>query len=169
VLAEDLVEHWMARRNDVSQLEPLVAGGLVVDTMEVSGPWSVLAGAYDSAVRAMMEVPGCLAASAHASHSYLDGACLYFTFAGKPELDTLEAKVELHRGMWSAGQEATLAAGCAVSHHHGIGLQRGEWLRRAMGPAHDVLESIKDSLDPHGILNPGKLGLTSPFGTTDIP
>ncbi|MGI9577833.1 MAG: FAD-binding oxidoreductase [Microthrixaceae bacterium] len=168
-LDDTLVDAWMAKRNDVSQLEPLIAGGLVVDTMEVSGPWSVLAGAYESAVEAMLEVPGCLAASAHASHSYLDGACLYFTFAGKPGQDTAESKAELHRDMWNAGQAATLAAGCSVSHHHGIGLHRGEWLRQAMGPAHDVLVDIKDSLDPNGILNPAKLGLPSPFGSPDLP
>jgi alkyldihydroxyacetonephosphate synthase len=168
-LDDALVDAWMAKRNDVSQLEPLIEGGLVVDTMEVSGPWSALAGAYESAVAAMLEVPGCLAASAHASHSYLDGACLYFTFAGKPLQDTLGSKAELHRGMWSAGQAATIEAGCAVSHHHGIGLHRGEWLRRAMGPAHDVLVSLKEALDPNGILNPAKLGLPSPFGASDLP
>ncbi len=169
VLDDGLVVHWMGKRNDVSQLEPLIAGGLVVDTMEVSGPWSVLTTAYESATAAMLEVPGCLAASAHASHSYTDGACLYFTFAGKPAEDTLESKAELHRQMWAAGQSATLAGGCSVSHHHGIGLHRGEWLRQSLGPAHDVLVSIKDALDPNGILNPAKLGLPSPFGTADLP
>ncbi|MCB1010913.1 MAG: FAD-binding oxidoreductase [Microthrixaceae bacterium] len=168
-LEEEVVEHWLAKRNDVSQLEPLIQGGLIVDTMEVAGPWSVLPHAYASAVEAMTAVPGCLAASAHASHSYSDGACLYFTFAGKPEHDTVESKAALHRSIWAAGQGATLAAGCAVSHHHGIGLQRGPWLREAMGPAHAVLGHIKDSLDPNGILNPAKLGLGSDFGSSDLP
>ncbi|MEZ5238199.1 MAG: FAD-linked oxidase C-terminal domain-containing protein [Microthrixaceae bacterium] len=170
-LDPSVVEHWVAKRNDVSQLEPLIEGGIVVDTMEVSGPWSVLPRAYHSAVAAMSAVPGCLAASAHASHSYTDGACLYFTFAGKVEGDenSLEERARLHRAMWDAGQGATLAAGCAVSHHHGIGLHRGEWLRRSMGAAHDVLAELKAALDPNGILNPGKLGLASPFGAADLP
>lgn len=168
-LDDEVLDHWLAKRNDVSQLEPLIDGGLVVDTMEVSGPWSVLPNAYHSAVEAMSAVPGCLAASAHASHSYTDGACLYFTFAGQPEDTSLEARSALHRAIWSAGQGATIAAGCAVSHHHGIGLHRGDWLRRSMGPAHDVLAEIKAALDPNGILNPSKLGLPSPFGTADLP
>ena len=168
-LEDSLLDAWLAKRNDVSQLEPLIQGGLVVDTMEVAGGWSVLADAYESAVAAMLEVPGCLAASAHASHSYLDGACVYFTFAGKPAEDTLEARAALHRSMWDAGQGAAVAAGCAVSHHHGIGLHRGGWLRSSLGPTHDVLVAIKNSLDPNGILNPAKLGFPSPFGTTDLP
>lgn len=168
-LDDGVLDHWLAKRNDVSQLEPLIAGGLIVDTMEVSGPWSVLPGAYHAAVDAMSAVPGCLAASAHASHSYTDGACLYFTFGGQPEDDSLEARAALHEAIWTAGQGATLEAGCSVSHHHGIGLHRGAWLRRAMGPAHDVLRGIKAALDPNGILNPSKLGLPSPYGAPDLP
>jgi alkyldihydroxyacetonephosphate synthase len=35
-----------------------------------------------------------------------------------------------------------------------------------LGPAFEVLRSLKTALDPNGILNPGKLGLPSPFGET---
>ncbi len=37
-----LVEQWMGHRNNVAQLEQLIGGGLVVDTMEITGPWSAL-------------------------------------------------------------------------------------------------------------------------------
>ena len=168
-LDDGLVDTWMAKRNDVGQLEPLIAGGLVVDTMEVAGPWSVLEAAYHAAVEAMSAVPGCLAASAHASHSYTDGACLYFTFGGKPSEDTPETKAVLHRDIWDAGQSAALRAGCALSHHHGVGLHRGRYMAEALGAGLEVLQSLKDALDPRGILNPGKLGLDSPFGAPDLP
>jgi alkyldihydroxyacetonephosphate synthase len=38
-------------------------------------------------------------------------------------------------------------------------------VRQALGAAFDVVASLKDALDPHGILNPGKLGLPDPFAT----
>ena len=61
---------------------------------------------------------------------------------------------------------AVLAAGGALSHHHGIGLNRSRFVAEALGPAFNVLVAAKQALDPVGILNPGKLGLPSPFGAT---
>lgn len=161
-LDDSLVETWMGHRNDVSALERLIAGGLVVDTMEISGPWAALPTIYDEAVAAIKGVEGALAASAHQSHAYPDGACLYFTFAGKP---APEAKDEFYRAVWDAGTRAVLAHGGSLSHHHGVGLNRARFVQEALGDGFDVLVALKRALDPNGILNPGKLGLPSPFGS----
>ncbi len=59
---------------------------------------------------------------------------------------------------------AVLAGGGVLSHHHGVGLNRARFAREALGEAFGVLAAAKAALDPHGILNPGKLGLDSPFG-----
>ena len=157
----ELVERWMGHRNDVAALERLITGGLVVDTMEITGSWAQLPAIYHDAVDALRAVPGTLAASAHQSHAYPEGACLYFTFAGKPEPD---AKDEYYRAVWDAGTRAVLARGGSLSHHHGVGINRARYVRDALGPAFDVLASVKHALDPNGILNPGKLGFDSPFG-----
>ena len=165
-LGDDLVEHWLGKRNDVSQLEVLVAGGLIVDTMEISAPWGRLDAIYRNTLAAISAVDGVLAVSAHQSHAYTDGACLYFTFAGKPEPD---AKDGFYRSIWDAGTRAVLAGGGSLSHHHGVGVNRGRSMAEALGGAFDVFAAVKTALDPNGILNPGKMGLADPFGPISTP
>jgi len=165
-LSDDLVEHWLGKRNDVAALEQLISGGLVVDTMEISAPWSRLQAIYAATVAAIAAVDGVLAVSAHQSHAYTDGACLYFTFAGKPEAG---AKDQFYRAVWDAGTLAVLHAGGSLSHHHGVGLNRSRYMAEALGGGLDVFAAIKAGLDPHGILNPGKLGLPDTFGPVSTP
>ena len=89
---------------------------------------------------------------------------MYFTFAGKVEPAD---RTDYYRAAWDAGTTAALRAGASLSHHHGIGINRGRFVAEALGDAFDVLVTTKAALDPNGILNPGKLGLPSPFG--DVP
>jgi len=165
-LDEALVEQWMEHRNDVAALEALLRRGFVVDTMEVAAPWSCLPRIYERATAAIRSVEHALVASAHQSHSYSDGACLYFTFAGSPPPEQRE---DFYVAAWDAGTRAVLAEGGGLSHHHGVGMNRARFMRDALGPAFGVLEATKRSLDPNGILNPGKLGLPSPFGDVAWP
>jgi alkyldihydroxyacetonephosphate synthase len=159
-----LVGEWLVHRNDTSALGALVAHGILVDTVEVAGPWAALPGLYDDAIAALRGIDGVIAATAHQSHAYTDGACLYFTWAARPQDDAIYLRA------WDAVIGATLAHGGAVSHHHGIGINRGRFMEQALGAgAFAVLQSLKGALDPRGILNPGKLGLQSPFGPPPWP
>ena len=165
-LDNDLVDHWLERRNDVSALGSVIERGVVVDTIEIAGRWSALPAIYDAAISAVRAVPGTFTASAHQSHAYTDGACLYFTFAGQsPDGDNDRYYV----AAFDAITRATLAHGGALSHHHGVGLNRAHYMPDALGQAFDVLVAVKNALDPNGILNPGKLGFASPFGTVPWP
>jgi alkyldihydroxyacetonephosphate synthase len=157
------VAHWLEHRNDVAALEALISRGYVVDTMEVVGRWRDLPAIYAATIDALNGIDGTISASAHQSHSYTDGGCLYFTFAAKVEPDDRD---RYYRAAWDAGSRAVLATGGALSHHHGVGLNRSRFVAEALGPAFDVLVATKAALDPRGILNPGKLGLSSPFGAT---
>jgi FAD/FMN-containing dehydrogenase len=45
----------------------------------------------------------------------------------------------------------------AITGEHGIGLAKKRWFRGALGEvSYDVHQSIKQALDPTGLLNPGK-------------
>ncbi len=159
-----LAARWLEHRNSLPALESLVRAGIVADTVEIAGSWKSLPGIYEQAVEELMAVEGIIAASAHQSHAYSDGACLYFTFAGRTEAATVESAETLYRRAFDAVTEPTIRAGGAISHHHGIGLNRAGYMRTQLGESMSVLQSVKDALDRRGILNPGKLGLTSPFG-----
>jgi alkyldihydroxyacetonephosphate synthase len=178
-LDEAIVERWVSHKNDVSALAPLYRAGIVVDTIEIAARWSTLPSLYDSCVSALLRIDGTLAASAHQSHAYVDGACLYFTFAGRmpdrtsggggdtgvaTDAESDAWAERYYTSAWRVVMDTVRAHGGAISHHHGVGINRGRFLADALGPAFDVLVGLKAALDPRGILNPGKLGLPSPFG-----
>ncbi|HXW35338.1 MAG TPA: FAD-binding oxidoreductase [Acidimicrobiales bacterium] len=168
-----LVSHWMEHRNDVSALAPLYRAGIVVDTIEIAARWLALPRIYSECLAALEEVAGTIAASAHQSHAYVDGACLYFTFAGRsPEVDSDEADrwaESYYVRAWDVVTQIVERAAGSISHHHGVGINRSRFMAGAFGNAFDVLVSLKQALDPKGILNPGKLGLPSPFGEIHWP
>jgi alkyldihydroxyacetonephosphate synthase len=155
VLDDSYIEKWLAHRNDVSALAPLWEHGLVVDTIEVAGPWSALQRMRELVSAELTALPATVVASVHQSHAYLDGACLYFTFAGKPESDP----VGYYRSAWDVATRAVLESGGALSHHHGVGRNRSRFVEEALASAYPVLASLKATLDPLNIMNPGALGI----------
>ena len=56
--------------------------------------------------------------------------------------------------------ELALRLGGTITAEHATGRSKAPFIRKEMGEALDVMASIKKALDPRGILNPGKLGLT---------
>ncbi|MDQ1426259.1 MAG: alkyldihydroxyacetonephosphate synthase, partial [Acidimicrobiaceae bacterium] len=147
-------------------LEPLTRKGYVVDTMEVAAPWRALPAIYHATTAALLSVPNTVAATAHQSHAYTDGACLYFTFAAIVPPDERETT---YVALWDAGTRAVLANGGNLSHHHGVGLNRARFVAESLGESFAVLVTLKAALDRRGVLNPGKLGLPSPFGAVPWP
>jgi alkyldihydroxyacetonephosphate synthase len=160
-----LVGTWLEHRNDVSALESVTRAGIVVDTVELAAPWSSIASLYEEAVVSVAGIEHCLAVSAHQSHAYPDGACLYFTFAGRSDRggDDEGWAERFYEEAWRRLMAAAGRFGASISHHHGVGIVRGRFLSEALGTGFEVLAALKEALDPAGILNPGKLGLPSPF------
>ena len=62
------------------------------------------------------------------------------------------------RSIAEAAVELVLHLGGAISAEHGDGITRGEWIERAYGPRiMQAIRMMKQSADPKGILNPGKI------------
>ncbi|RAS00310.1 FAD-binding oxidoreductase [Cupriavidus alkaliphilus] len=131
--------------------------GFVADTLEMSGPWRDLAAIYADVVKAINAVPGTLAGSAHQSHAYVDGACLYFSLRGEV---AVEDRQKWYRQAWDAANAVLIQYNAALSHHHGIGLLRAPYMASSLDTAFPLLAAVKQALDPQNILNPGKLGLS---------
>ncbi len=161
-LDDEVVDHWIAKRNDVSQLEPAHRAADWSWTRWRSPDRGRRCPARTTQrSRRVGAVRGTLPRRRTAATATPTAACLYFTFAGKPDPDGRDA---YYRAVWDAGTRAVLGAGGSLSHHHGVGLNRARYMGEALGGGLDVLQSLKSALDPTGILNPGKLGLASPFG-----
>ena len=53
--------------------------------------------------------------------------------------------------------ERALRLGGTCSGEHGVGVGKRGYLREEHGAAVEVMRAIKRALDPHDLLNPGKL------------
>ncbi|MBQ7183578.1 MAG: FAD-binding oxidoreductase [Clostridia bacterium] len=97
----------------------------------------------------------------HSSHWYEWGCMNYTRFIVDPKdvpQDPEEA-IRLHNRIWNVGVRAAMENGGVINDHHGIGLKLSRLMKEQYGPAMQVMEGLKKSLDPNGILNPYKLGL----------
>ncbi|MBI5493585.1 MAG: FAD-binding oxidoreductase [Deltaproteobacteria bacterium] len=149
-------ERWLRRRHAVTyKMPPYIRAGGWADTLEVSAPWSVIERLYHEARSSLLHHA---VAMAHFSHAYPEGGSIYFTFAGGGA--TLEDAVAHHAAAVRDALEAFSRLGASLSHHHGVGRMKSARLWDVLGPgSRDAVTGLKRALDPHGVLNPGVLGL----------
>lgn len=148
---------WLAHRYAVSyRMSPVFRTGAFVDTMEVAASWSQLVDLYHSVRDAIGRHAVVMA---HFSHAYADGCSIYFTFIGQAE--DRAASERLYDAIWKDGLEAATRVGGTISHHHGVGLLKGPYMRGEHREAFAILAGLKRALDPDDLMNPGKLGLAT--------
>lgn len=144
---------WYDSRHAVSyKLMPVFERGGFADTMEVACRWSKLPEVYRAVREAVAPHAVVLA---HMSHVYPEGGSIYFSFAGQGNRGA-------YRALWTAAQEAVLQSGATVSHHHGIGSLKAPWASREVGAAVQGWSEAKRRLDPHQVMNPGRLFVSTP-------
>lgn len=151
------VKVWLETRNEVGALEKLTSRGMIVDTIEVSAMWTDIANIYEQATKRLRdEVPELITVSGHASHAYMQGTNIYFVLATKP-LKTLAEIKRVYWSIWDIVMEVTLENDGSICHHHGIGKLRARWMPEELGSSYQLLEAMKQALDPNGIMNEGTL------------
>lgn len=129
------------------------------DVSETSTTWENIEKLYDNVIvstekeykrMGLKGVVGC-----HCSHTYEAGASLYFTF-GWRQRD--EKREEDYNRVKSKVQQLFIDNKAVPSHHHSCGYEHNDWTEDALGTLGvETYASIKDTLDPDGIMNPEKI------------
>ncbi|MBO0864630.1 MAG: FAD-binding oxidoreductase [Mycobacterium sp.] len=138
--------------------DSLLAAGALCETLETATSWSNIpalkAAVTDALTGALAESGTPALVLCHISHVYATGASLYFTVVagqrGNP--------IQQWRAAKAAASDAIMAAGGTITHHHAVGADHRPWMRDEVGDLGvQLLQAVKSTLDPTGILNPGKL------------
>ena len=134
--------------------------GLLADTFETATTWDNWP-EFDATVRArvgrvLAETIGQSATlSCRFTHVYPDGPAPYYSFSG---LAPRGGEAEIWRQVKDEATAALVDAGGTVTHHHAVGRMHAKgWAAQRPTLFGDVLRSVKATLDPNGILNPGVL------------
>ncbi|MFX0069588.1 MAG: FAD-binding oxidoreductase [Candidatus Hermodarchaeota archaeon] len=152
---EHPVEHWFETRFKVTETSSMPPFKIVADTLEVASMWDNAGKIYHQVLDAALEVKGMLLTTAHVSHFYPNGVGIYFTFGGVPPKGKTD--FDFYKESWNTIVKAVEDAGGSFGHHHGVGINRSQWMDQEWGKAMETLREIKKLLDPNNILNPGKI------------
>jgi alkyldihydroxyacetonephosphate synthase len=158
-LGEAPARAWEHGRFNAPYLrDSLLSAGALCETLETATNWSNISAlksaVTDALTTALAETGTPALVLCHISHVYPTGASLYFTVVagqrGNP--------IEQWRKAKAAASDAMVRTGATITHHHAVGADHRPWMRDEVGDVGvQVLQAVKATLDPAGILNPGKL------------
>lgn len=136
--------------------DTLFDAGVLAETLETAATWTQLPAVYAAVRHALHDSLGRAVVGCHVSHLYPSGASLYFTvLAAADSGDSV--------GQWAraktAANDAIVAAGGTITHHHAVGTAHRDHVSADLGGDVGVraLRALKRELDPVGVMNPGKL------------
>ncbi len=158
-LGEQPARAWEHGRFGAPYLrDSLLSAGALCETLETATNWSNIpalkAAVTQALTDALTETGTPSLVLCHISHVYPTGASLYFTVVagqrGNP--------IEQWRAAKAAASDAIIRTGATITHHHAVGADHRPWMREEIGDLGvAILRAVKSTLDPAGILNPGKL------------
>lgn len=153
---------WAASRFSGTYLRnALWEAGYGIDTVETAVDWPrvtrTMRAVEDAARAALADFDERLHVFAHLSHVYPQGSSIYTTFVFRAGGD-YDVDLERWRALKARVSEAIVACGGTISHQHGVGSDHKPYLaaeKSDIGLA--LLADAFRSLDPQGLMNPGKL------------
>jgi alkyldihydroxyacetonephosphate synthase len=152
---------WSADKFNIPYLRDyLMDYNCFSDVAETSATWANVLPLYKNTIKVVKskfatEQEGFGYVGCHISHTYKNGACLYFTYAAK-EIEALG--LPQYYGYKRFITDTFMKSGGSLSHHHAIGYEHRPWMEKEISATGlKTLRAIKDCLDPKSILNPGKL------------
>jgi len=143
--------------------DPMVGLGLILDTFETAVTWDRFEGFYSdikaeigAAIKRATGQDTLL--SCRLTHVYPDGAAPYFTFATRAADGSVASALDAWRDIKQAANEAVVAHGGTITHHHAVGRDHRGGYEREVDPLfRRMLAAAKQVVDPQSILNPGVL------------
>jgi len=143
-----LVDRWLEKRfNFRDDIDAVKRMGLTLETVEMGVKWTRLYELYVDLVSTLVSQKGISGVGAHVSHMYDQGACVYFTVLHEPRKDVYSA-------LWSVAAKTAKAHDATISHHHGVGILKKVYAKDEVPVK--LLESIKQAVDPVGVLSPDR-------------
>lgn len=129
---------------------------IIGETYETTVPWSriheVIAAVEErsTAMHREFGLPGRSYVSPRITQLYHTGVCIYFTHGfsarGVANPDRVFAAIE------HAMRETIMAHGGSISHHHGVGKLRRDFIPQTLTPAAvELLREVKAAADPHNV------------------
>ncbi|HAM63163.1 MAG: FAD-linked oxidoreductase [Firmicutes bacterium GWF2_51_9] len=162
-----LIESWFNHLNwSQKDIDDEFEGMLEKDyhagfTTEISADWSTIPQIYANVMnRVRNEFPRAhdlTMLGGHSSHSYINGTNMYFVYNYNINCEPEDEMRIYHHPLQTIIVEETLKLGGSMCHHHGIGKYRNEWTKEEHGSAYYMLEKLKETFDPNGIMNFGTI------------
>jgi alkyldihydroxyacetonephosphate synthase len=140
--------------------------GVLAESMETTVPWTKILDVTQAVRRRVIALhqelglPGRAFISCRISQLYSSGVCIYFYLAidGRDLPDPCGSYAKLEH----EARRAILENGGALSHHHGIGQIRKDYLPQILSEAAlSWRQRTKTALDPEGVFGVGNQGLRS--------
>ncbi len=158
-LGSEYGEKWWDSRLTFFYPDHMMDVPKMFGTMDTTASYDNIEKIYWAMKRAVEEnFPG-VRFIAHFSHWYDWGCMMYDRFIMDHPPEDPEEQLIVHNKIWDKAIREALANGGVVNDHHGVGIKLGRLMKEQYGNTMIVLEGLKKTLDPKGIMNPYKLGL----------